>query len=64
MFMWNLMDPFNCGARLKFVEDWLVTRGYIEDDRMKVLQWDNVPEQVIVRTKPRCDRIELTLEAV
>ena len=31
-YVHNLSDPDNLHARLKFVQDWLVTRGYIVDD--------------------------------
>lgn len=53
MYLHNPMDPFNCGARLKWVEDWLVTRGYLLDDRLSVLEWLALPEQIIDRQRPR-----------
>lgn len=64
VYLWNLMDSFNCGARFKWIEDWLVTRGYLLDDRMKNLHWSALPEQIIDRSKPRRDRVELTIEAI
>ncbi len=57
----NIMDEGNCMNRAKYIEDWLVTRGYIADDNRKVLRWAGIPEQEIDRKHPR---VVVTLEQV
>ena len=59
LYVWAKMDEFNAGNRLKWVEDWLVTRGYIVNDTSDVLRWDGIPRQEIDRKR---QRIVLTLE--
>lgn len=54
-------DLDNLMARAKWSIDWLVSRGYIEDDKGKHLEWTGFPEQVVKRGQDY--RIELTLEA-
>lgn len=58
VFGYNYQDESNVFARLKFLEDWLVTRGYIIDDNRKVLSYTGIPSQTIDRKNPR---IEFTL---
>jgi len=56
----NLMDVGNAYARLKFCEDWLVTRGYLVDDRQANLTYPEQPAQTVTRKKPElCVEIEL-----
>lgn len=52
-YLWNMMDEDGCTARLKFPQDWLVTRGYIADDKKKNIRWAGLPEQVIDRKNQR-----------
>ena len=61
MVLGAAMDDSNAMRRHKWVEDWLVTRGYIADDRKKCLTWGGFPEQVI--TRKEVARIVLTLES-
>jgi hypothetical protein len=49
MYLGGAMDDSNAMRRHKWVEDWLVTRGYLVDDRKKCLTWEGFPEQVIKR---------------
>jgi hypothetical protein len=49
MYLGSAMDDSNAMRRHKWIEDWLVTRGYIADDRKKCLQWETFPEQIIKR---------------
>lgn len=58
LYTHNPMDPSNAVARVKWVEDWLVTRGYITDDSARHIQLE--VGQKIDRRDPRC---EITLEA-
>ena len=58
LYVWNLMDEGdNMRTRLKWPCDWLVQRGYIEDDSPRTLTWGSV-SQVIDRQRPRVE-IEL-----
>lgn len=60
-YVWNLMDEGdNMRTRLKWPLDWLVWRGYIEDDSPRTLTWGPV-SQVIDRKN---QRIEVELEAL
>ena len=61
MYLGGPMDDSNAMRRHKWVEDWLVTRGYLVDDRKKVLTWTGFPEQIVKRGQDY--RIELHLEA-
>jgi len=54
-FLWNLMDESGAMARLKWIEDWLVTRGYLVDDRRANLRYEALPDQVIDRKNPRVE---------
>lgn len=47
--LYNPMDDDNAVARCKPLLDWLVTRGYLVDDRRKCLRWGAMPEQRISR---------------
>lgn len=58
LYLWNPMDDGNALARLKWLEDWLVRRGYLRNDSRKHLRWAALPEQVIDRANPR---VELTV---
>lgn len=49
MYLGNAMDDSNAMRRHKWVEDWLVTRGYLVDDRKKCLTWAGFPEQIVKR---------------
>lgn len=49
MYLGAAMDQDNAMARHKWALDWLVSRGYIADDRKKCLTWTGFPEQVIKR---------------
>ena len=60
LYLWAHMDDSNVMRRLKWVEDWLTTRGYIVDDSRKHLEYAGLPAQVIDRKNPR---VELTIEA-
>ena len=59
MYLARRMDLDNAMARHKWVLDWLVTRGYIKDDRGAFLQWERFPEQITKGSKPY--RIVVTL---
>lgn len=59
LYLGNAMDDDNAVARCKWALDWLRTRGYIVDDRKRVLTWSGFPEQVVKRGQEY--RIELTL---
>lgn len=45
------MDQGNLLSRMKWIEDWLVTRGYLVDDRARNLVWISVPEQAVTRKR-------------
>ena len=58
LYVWNLMDEGdNMRTRLKWPLDFLVQRGYIEDDSPRTLTWGPV-SQAIDRKRPRVE-IEL-----
>ena len=48
---WNKGDTGNVMGRMKWIEDWLVTRGYLVDDSEKHLTWEGFPKQIIDRKK-------------
>jgi hypothetical protein len=52
LYLWNPMDDGNAMARLKWLEDWLVRRGYLQNDSRKHLRWRGLPDQVIDRKNP------------
>ncbi len=55
LYVWNLMDEGdNMRTRLKWPMDFLVQRGYIEDDSPRVLTWGPVT-QVIDRHRTRIE---------
>jgi hypothetical protein len=60
MYLGAPMDDDNAVARHKWILDWLRTRGYVRDDRRKVLTWAAFPDQIIKRGQEY--RIELVLE--
>lgn len=60
-YLWNTMDADNLRARLKWPIDWLVSRGYIEDDSPDVLR-SLAEEQEIDRQ--RDGRLVLEIEEV
>lgn len=60
IYAWSLSDPDNATGRLKWVLDWLVSRGYIADDSPKVLDLE-MPRQAIDRKDPR---VEVFLQEV
>jgi len=53
------MDDDNALARHKWILDWLVTRGYLADDRKQNIEWDALPIQEASRK--RIPEITLTL---
>lgn len=59
MVLGAAMDEDNSAHRCKWVWDWLKTRGYIADDKKKVLHQAGYPQQRIKRGGPY--RIEITL---
>lgn len=59
-YVGNLMDEGNAVHRLKWIEDWLVTRGYIMDDRTANVSLSK-PVQFIDRKDPR---VEIEIHAV
>ncbi|MHB1097817.1 MAG: hypothetical protein ACYC3F_16785 [Gemmatimonadaceae bacterium] len=60
MHLGGAMDDDNALARHKPLLDWLVKRGFLENDRKKNLAWAGFPEQVVKRDGNY--RIEITLE--
>lgn len=63
MRVWNENDGDNAMARLKSTCDWLKSRGYIVDDRLRHLRWNGQPEQVIDRG-PSCGTVVITLTEI
>lgn len=61
MTLGNAMDDDNAIARIKWAQDWLVSRGYIAGDSRKHLKLTGLPTQRISRKNEPC--LELTLEA-
>jgi hypothetical protein len=61
LYLWSPMDDDGALARMKWILDWLVRRGYLVDDSRKHLRWTALPEQVIDRKEPR---VEVTLTPV
>ena len=55
-------DDDNAMNRHKPILDWLVTRGYVVDDKRKHLQWEGLPTQRVSRKN--APSIELTLTRV
>lgn len=53
-------DVDNLMARLKIVVDWLVTRGYIADDKPRHLEWAGMPTQRVSRKNS--PEVQITLE--
>src|SRR5690242_5225455 len=62
MYLGGAMDEDNAMHRHKPVLDWLKTRGYIVDDRKRVLTWAGFPEQIVKRGQEY--RIEITLTPI
>lgn len=60
MVLGNPMDEGNAMNRHKWIEDWLVTRGYLEDDRRTCLTWDGFPAQIVTRKEPASITLTLT----
>lgn len=56
-YVHNFMDADNAFARLKFVQDWLVTRGYLVDDSPAHLTLEPITQEVDRKNK----RLELLL---
>lgn len=59
LVLFNPMDDDNAMARMKFLMDWLVTRGYLVDDSRKHMAWSGIPTQEIRRDIPAY--VELTI---
>lgn len=55
LYVHQVMDEGNALNRLKWLEDWLVTRGYLEDDKPGCWRWVALPEQQIDRMNPRVE---------
>ena len=53
-FLHNKQDPDNLAHRAKWVLDYLVTRGYLKDDREANMEWVP-PEQEIDRKNKRVE---------
>ena len=60
LYCWNTMDEPGLWERLKWPVDWLVRRGYIEDDSPRVLTYGPVRQAIDRRSL----RIEIELEAI
>lgn len=58
VYAWNKGDTGNVMNRMKYIEDWLVTRGYLVDDSEKHLTWEGFPVQIIDRKQKR---VEITV---
>ena len=58
----NPMDDDNAVARCKWPLDWIVSRGYLTDDRRTALRWASFPTQEIRRKQD--PTLTLTLERV
>ena len=56
--LYNAADPDGCAARLKWPMDWLVTRGYLEDDGPAIVKELRVTQEIDRRNQ----RLEITLE--
>lgn len=61
MYLGASMDDDNAMARHKWALDWLVSRGYLVDDRKRCLTWDGFPAQVVKRDGNY--RLEITIAA-
>ena len=55
LYVWNEFDEDNAVSLLKWIQDWLVSRGYVAGDRRKNLRLAGVPEQTIDRENPRVE---------
>ncbi len=60
MVLGAAMDDGNAMNRHKWIEDWLVKRKYLLDDRKKVLTWEAFPIQRISRKNEPSITITLT----
>ena len=61
LYVWNLMDEGdNMRTRLKWPLDFLVQRGFIENDSPKVLVWGTVTQEIDRRNQ----RVEIELECI
>lgn len=60
MTLGNVMDTDNAVARCKQGIDWLVTRGYLVDDKPKHLIWTGMPTQRVSRKNS--PELSITLE--
>lgn len=60
MVLGAAMDDGNAMNRHKWIEDWLVKRKYIVDDRKTCLTWEGFPTQRISRKNEPCITITLT----
>ena len=61
VYLGRPMDPDNLVARLKWTIDWLVTRGYLEDDDAVHLRFAEHPRQF--SPTPKAARgVKITLE--
>lgn len=56
----NLMDDDNAMARMKFVLDWLVKRGYIVNDSRRHVRWTGIPTQEVDRKQVSHVRLTIT----
>lgn len=60
MVLGAAMDEDNAMSRHKWILDWLVTRGYVADDKRKVIKWSGFPEQRVSRKEDPSITITLT----
>lgn len=61
LHMPNAMDEDNSVARCKWPLDWIVRKGYLQDDNRKALKWESFPAQTLTRVKAEPQVIHLTL---
>ena len=59
LYVWGRMDTGNALNRVKWIEDWLVSRGYVVDDSEAHFEYRALPRQVIDRKN---QRVTMTLE--
>ena len=55
------MDHDNAMSRMKWVQDYLVTRGYLADDTPNYLHWKGLPTQGSTKGTGLAPSLELTL---
>lgn len=61
MYVWGRMDQGNAVNRMKWIEDWLVSRGYVIDDTEECFRYTGFPTQKVDRKN---QRVEIELEEI